>query len=384
MLKISDLERNYKNLREFIYENKKIKSIENGILNGLNQLEFINLSKNEIANIDKLFLNSTDKIEVSYKVNQIKQYQFQIDLHISVIQNSLENLATINFSNNQIQTIHETTFNSLINLKYIDLSFNQLEQIGKQFQKNTNLNRINLSNNKISLIYELAFKGLKALNEINLFNNKYKKQYDLFLYLENSVQLINIENENENNLKNIFNIVKTGIYYRKIGLELEIVEKLFFHKSTFQKLQDIYLRSNNIETIDKFAFSELYFLHDLDLSRNKIKQIDRQAFHKLPNLTKINLMSNKLETIESDLFRGLVSLRFIDLRLNNLKFDPMNRLVLNVERNVELIHLNNRDDNGINPLDYWIMVSNKPKINLEEVNTNFYIFNLNKHFLNFF
>ena len=209
MLKKSDLERNFKdltNLREFIYENKKIKSIENGLFNGLNQLEFINLSKNEITNIDKLFLDFSDKIEVSYKVNQIKQYQFQIDLHISVIQNSLENLATINFSNNQIQTIHETTFNSLINLKYIDLSFNQLEQIGKQFQTNKNLNRINLSNNKISFIETSAFKCLVYLNEINLYNNKFEREQVLDLYLEKSVQLVYLFNENENNINLISNL----------------------------------------------------------------------------------------------------------------------------------------------------------------------------------
>ena len=230
-----DLDKKYNDLinqSQIFYDSSNINSIENGIFNGLNKLESINLANNEIIKIDKLFQCSID-YKLLIEINELKENHFRLNIDLKIIQNNLKNLTKIDFSNNFIETIAENTFNNLINLTKIDLSnnhlklienklfnglanlkdinlsFNQLENIGKQFQNLNNLDRIDLSNNQIRIIDESAFKGLVTLNEINLYyNDELDKNKKLILNLEQSVKLVYFHHENENNIEFIINTVK--------------------------------------------------------------------------------------------------------------------------------------------------------------------------------
>ena len=209
MLKRNFLEKEYKFLghcRVIRLISRHFNLLEVGLFKGLNSLEVINLSKNEINSINQelVCLRNLKELQLSY--NRISDYLTE-DMFIG-----LTNLTKVDLSFNQISKVNDKTFNRLLNLRSINLSHNQIESIQKPFEMLLNLESIDMSCNKLAVIGQCAFKGLTALKKINLLDNKLSQNKKLALYLEDSVQLVMLQKHNESFINNI-NLISNRKYF---------------------------------------------------------------------------------------------------------------------------------------------------------------------------
>jgi hypothetical protein len=85
---------------------------------------------------------------------------------------NISTLTELNLSNNEIEEIENSAFDSLVNLKSLTLSNNKLQQVNKWFNKViTTLTWLNLNDNEIDIIENGAFDSLVDLLSLNLSNN---------------------------------------------------------------------------------------------------------------------------------------------------------------------------------------------------------------------
>ena len=99
------------NLTELLLACNRLTSVPNDVLEGMKLLQHLDLSKNRIADIDKISFEN------------------------------LPNLIRLNLAGNQLEKIvNSRIFDSLKALAYLDLSFNKLEILGKTaFERLTGL-----------------------------------------------------------------------------------------------------------------------------------------------------------------------------------------------------------------------------------------------------
>ena len=133
---------------------------------GLNQLENINLARNEIESIDEDSFQDLTKLEELFldhnKIKMMDPNWFQ----------SLETLQLLFISYNQLDFLDEHSFDNLQNLRIISLSNNKLSTIpANLFKNNLKLKDINLNVNKIQTISSTMFDHLNNWIYINLQNN---------------------------------------------------------------------------------------------------------------------------------------------------------------------------------------------------------------------
>lgn len=85
------------------------------------------------------------------------------------------------------------------------------------------------------------------------------------------------------------------------------------------KLTFLSFESNQISTIQPFAFEKLKHLFSLKLQKNQLKMIQRNTFAGLQSLHVLNLNQNEIACIENGAFDGLNQLQFLQLQQNRLE-----------------------------------------------------------------
>jgi Leucine-rich repeat (LRR) protein len=96
----------------------------------------------------------------------------------------LKNLEVLNLEYNEITTIDDGLFDTLINLKCLNLSSNELTIIKSNwFKCLENLKELDLHSNKIQSIDDDAFDKLIKLETLDLNNNEFIKTEKLALIL---------------------------------------------------------------------------------------------------------------------------------------------------------------------------------------------------------
>jgi Leucine-rich repeat (LRR) protein len=87
-------------------------------------------------------------------------------------------------------------------------------------------------------------------------------------------------------------------------------------------VRSVYLRSNNIEAVDKNIFCGLVNLNMVDFTYNKLTCLPPDVFQTAPMLQNIFLEYNKIAGIDRNLFRGLKSLLNVYLSYNLIRYLP--------------------------------------------------------------
>lgn len=133
---------NLSDLKEICINGKNIKSIDLNAFEGLNNLEFLNLSKN--------------------KIEELNETTFR----------NLSNLQKLDLSHNKLKKIDDSAFERLVNLMELDLSYNDIEEINVNcFRYLIKLTELNLKRNKLKIINADIFKGFQNLEDLNLKKN---------------------------------------------------------------------------------------------------------------------------------------------------------------------------------------------------------------------
>jgi hypothetical protein len=189
---------------------------------------------------------------------------------------TLDTISRLNFSNNNLSFIEDTTFTRVPNLNQLDLSSNQINAIDSRAFENLNyLTKLDLSNNQISELNSSTFDALVSITELHLQGNRIE----------------------------IFNFSLLASTAGRLSTP---------------PLKMLNLASNKIKTMNVTDFAGLEKLENLDLSNNQLTELNATTIDGMFSLTELNLEGNKLKIFDftgMENFRELVT---INLQKNNL------------------------------------------------------------------
>jgi Leucine-rich repeat (LRR) protein len=189
---------------------------------------------------------------------------------------TLDTIARMNFTNNQLSFIEDTTFTRVPNLQQLDLSSNQINAIDSRAFEDLNfLTKLDLSNNQISELKSSTFDALKSITELHLQGNRME----------------------------IFNFSLLAFTAGQFGT---------------RHLTLLNLASNNIKTMNVIDFAGLKGLEKLDLSNNQLTELNASTIDGMFNLTEINLEGNDLKIFDFTGMEKFTKLVTINLQKNNL------------------------------------------------------------------
>ena len=252
------------------------------------KLKILNLSENNISNIEIFKKNRYFKLEV-------------LDLSSNKITNldgleNFENLKELNLKNNKISSI------SIFRRCKFD-----------------NLEKLNLENNKLTSISILGNSKFKNLEELNLNKNKIKCIDILEKFELNNLKFLYILDNDISNIKVLKNIAfdkleRLVLSKNKIGDANPIFENEHLKELKYLILHDN--KINNIDLIEECAFSNLEILN---LKKNNISDISALENASFNGLKELYLEDNQIENIRMIPKFQFKNLEILGLSKNNIK-----------------------------------------------------------------
>ncbi|CAH2088223.1 unnamed protein product [Euphydryas editha] len=249
-------------LQEITWTSSNITALEINVFDGLHNIEYIDLSRNEIKRTEHgLFARLT-------------------------------RLRHLNLSRNHIEDIPRFTFADLYSLDVLDVSHNRLHVIPFQvFGPMTELQYLDISYNKIATFLDYYFKPNRQLRTLFLNNNSLVKITSNALVNLKELETLDISS---NNLDNI--------------------PKAIF--DNLEQLRDLNLSYNNFQNISQEAFKNLIKLKSLNMGGNRLKALPPMLFQHNENLITLYLEHTEISVLQNTNFKGLHNLQRLYIRDN--------------------------------------------------------------------
>ncbi|BES92183.1 LRR_TYP [Nesidiocoris tenuis] len=248
--------------------NASLSEIDRAAFEGLDHLEEIDLSYNNIVNLHpSTFENNGNLRHLILRNNPGIQLTHPRSTHHSshfLISGSLTQLI---LANCEIKEIPKRAFAGLGALDYLDLSGNYLVELGDECLDDLiNLETLDISDNSISKIGADAFVDIDQLTVLTLRGNP---------------------------LKTLEGIEVNGLEELDASrCDIEVLSAAVF--DGFPELTYLNLSMNSIKDVDSEAFLTLTSLRELDLSYNSIRSpLDRFMFQNCNNLEVLSLSNNR-------------------------------------------------------------------------------------------
>lgn len=322
-------------------------------------------NNNKIYDINNNFTNNKDN---QNGINELKQEISDIKNNLSFFGKKMLSQEEENFDDNNIfikklqsekeilskENIEKENIIKELNYKIIELK----QKISLNESNQNLLNKINLINNKNGQQNELLeklkienFKLQNKINELELNNSKLIFDNESLL---NKIKFQDIENKNENKLKNFVVEKKINYFYKQIELlNLKINDELF-------KKQNIINNFNfNISKNNMMNYKDIY--DKFNEMRKKILLLDEKNFY-------FKKENQNLENIIQEFNIILKGKEQIILQLKNNLLEINNRLFLykNMNNNESYINLNKNNKNKYKDMVNQLLTQNE-KINKENI-----------------
>ncbi|RVE46212.1 hypothetical protein evm_009102 [Chilo suppressalis] len=258
-------------IRELAFQFNSIKYIE------LDQNSLsINISRNCLKGLKNIkYLNITKE-----KITAINEYAF-VDM---------ENLQFLNLSRNYIEYVDNTSFEFKYEnkLTFLDLSYNFINDLYFLQNFTSRLIELYLNNNKLTILRTGIFEKHTMLIRLDVSEN------DIILLEPFSLPLVKLQyfNINKNNLmgnitKNVFSPAPFIRFLNLNNLKIQGIDENAF--KDLQLLTKLNLSNNEIEFIHSNNFQNMEKMYSLDLSYNKLSQLEIA-----PNLISLSLGGNPI------------------------------------------------------------------------------------------
>ncbi|XP_011304385.1 slit homolog 1 protein [Fopius arisanus] len=247
------------------------------------EIHHLDLSNNHIASLqhEVSLYNNLENLDLSSNIIHTLGYEnFEW----------LENLITLNISNNAVRNITKKSLKGLISLRNLDLSNNNITDIEAQSFHTTNkLECLNLSGNSLTSLPEGLLNNLPSIIVLDLSRNSLLEMPSSNLLLTSTLTTLNLAT----------NLIDTIPPDSLISLS---------------SLKYLDLANNLIRTIADNAFQRLKILTYLNLKENHLSEVPTAALSNLNVLSILILSRNPIATLESLAFRKLLELQHLDLR----------------------------------------------------------------------
>ena len=271
----------------------------------------------------------------------VNLYAFQLTLnpyldtlHSMTFRNN-GNLKRLVLSDNVIKNIPEELFRcdacpmSNFDVEYLDLSENDIETLHPStFSKLPSLETLLLNDNNIKMLQSSQFSGLGSLETLDIASNEISVLDPSTLMDLPSLRHLDVSS---NSLVQIWSNM--------------------FSASMRQNLEYLDFSVNEIETIDEGAFVGMIQLEHLHLSNNKITDVS-VLFVSFPKLISLDLSYNEITSIESMQNLNAPELMRLDFS-NNALIEVVGSELVSLDNNTQL----NFEANSITTVDLegvWI------------------------------
>jgi Leucine-rich repeat (LRR) protein len=281
-------------LQDVSWTDSNIKYIKIGAFDGLQNLEYIDLSRNEIKRTETaLFSKLTRLKHLNISRNRLDDIR-----RLSFI--NLDNLEVLDVSHNELQVIPFQVFAPLSRLQYLDISYNRIATfLDFYFNPNRQLKSLFLNNNSLVKITSNALVNLKELETLDISSNKLdyipKNMFDNFDQLRKlNISYNNFQNISSDAFKNLKN------------------------------LRWLNMGGNRLRLLPPSLFTNNENIEDLRLEHTEITVIQNTNFKGLNNLEKLYIRNNGyLREIEPFVFQDTLTITHLDISANVLTFLPL-------------------------------------------------------------
>lgn len=279
-----------------------LRSIPNGFYCPLSSLQLLNFSHNHINSMENLGFTLPIKCE-----------------------SSLQELATLDLSNNDIEKIPEYWATSQFRrLQHLYLQHNNISELNSETFAGLNLLKtLDLSYNQLETLPNGLFYGSRELKEIYLKSNNLIQMPHLLFHRIEHLQVLDLS-LNQLTSRHINNETFAGLV-RLIILNLSHNALTRIDTKTFKELyflETLDLRNNSIGYIDDNAFEPLSNLHTLILAENRMHALSDKLFNGPKLLSKLTLSNNLISCLEPNIFNSSSALKELDLSSNQLQEVP--------------------------------------------------------------
>lgn len=303
-----------------------LKELDPSVFQQLMRLEVLNLGENKIGEVLKGQLDALKELKTL----------IISDNHLKVIEDgafqALKNLKVLNLANNRLQNITSGTFRGLDNLEELYLQGNSFTTIDwKAFGQLKNLKILDLGNNQL---VKVEFHGLESLEKLLINNNSIESMKDVVLRDLSNLKVLSVDRNliariSEDDLHSLGEcrrLISLSMVFNQLkavdtrALEpihnLQTLSLQNNHLSSLSndidsgkvsflrplgKLKQLYLGFNDLTEVMENDLSSLRSLETLELDNNQIEKIDKEAFSGLP-LSHLYLANNHLSYLSKGVF----------------------------------------------------------------------------------
>lgn len=257
----------------------------------------------------------------------------------------LQNLELLELKNNRFTSIPPDLLQSTLKLQHFFLSLNNMSTLPETlFAGASDLKSIHLISNKFKSLPDNLLHNISTLTRLTVYDNalgeispnllsSIPKVYRLEFSLN---KLTKLASETFSYLPKLKRLV---LRYN----ELESLPEDIFHNCP--ELEIVNLQSNKLQTLPSQLFSKSKMITEFKFDINKVTEIPRGLFQGLQNLTILSLSTNILKKIPEGLFVDLINLQELSLQNNPLKtlppgtFNNQHKLMKLILRNTSLSDL---------------------------------------------
>ena len=297
----------------------------------------------------------------------------------SVFEN-MENLRTLNMSDNKLTKILPETFTSLRTFRTLDLSQNFIETLRMYaFKGLSNLQNLHLNNNRLSFISGYLLFPFKDLQIADFSNNicidmdhptttlreieakiiehcVIPVELDCFYEIDELApqdRTCNVESVSivfpKTRISKLKNDIGTDATILHIS-EQQVLFMPFELAKIFPKLHTINVLDSKLSALLKHDLKGLHRLTTITITHNNILLIENEVFNEVPQVEHINLSNNQIQSLPTRIFSKLSQLSSLILTGNHLT--TLNSDILPRKNAIENFYVNN---NKIKQIDSNIL-----------------------------
>lgn len=302
------------NILRYLYlSDNNIKVISRGVFDNLEVLETLDLSQNELQEIEEVFRNLSRLQQLNLAHNKIstvrqKSFQDMAELRLlnlshnllsvfdgGIFHSSHNKLEIIDLSHNHIHYLIPNALSHTPRLTYLDLSFNKMTIFLEDILRDAPLlETLKMQNNHLQQIDSGQFSHAIRLRYLDLSRNQIEAIGKWVWRNSSQVRHLNLRNNKLTALtKEIFN----GLACLNLDMSYNNLTSLpagIFARDHVSKLLSINLAFNQFTRLPLSSLNEQYAaLQEMNIANNQISHVPDNA-NALVNVKRLNLANNPL------------------------------------------------------------------------------------------
>ncbi|KAE8737964.1 hypothetical protein FOCC_FOCC016568 [Frankliniella occidentalis] len=288
--------------------------IREGALEGLQQLQRLDLSFNTIGSLEGGALTGLAKLQdLSLCHNRITK------LNSDVFEGAVS-VEVLDLSQNFLREVPAVAFKELSKLRQLNMSANLIQRLDNEaLRAQTQLESLDLSGNNIGNIAPGTFRGLRALRHLDLSVNALRTVEDDAFEGLDALETLRLRDNNilavpASALGRLPRLRTLSLDYNRLA-----VVSADLLRAVSERASDLGLARNVIRELSPAAFRDFTRLRRLDLSANLLLALDASALVGLEDtLEELDLSANKISNVAGGPL-ALRKLRVLDLSDNQLQ-----------------------------------------------------------------